>query len=66
MFCRAQDLQDVPRAIGSVEALNREKALVPPVVLTLPKHLRGSGSEQIEELSKKMGLILQALERERQ
>lgn len=49
-----------------VEALNREKALVPPVVLTLPKHLRGAGEAQLEALSNKMGLILQALDRERQ
>lgn len=48
-----------------MEALNREKALVPPVVLTLPKHLRGAGIEQLQALSTKMGHILQALERER-
>ena len=49
-----------------VEALNREKALVPPVVLTLPKHLRGVGEAQLEALSNKLSLILQALQRERQ
>ena len=49
-----------------MEALNREKALVPPVVLTLPKHLRGVGEAQLEALSNKLSLILQALQRERQ
>ncbi|CDJ58245.1 hypothetical protein EMWEY_00014590 [Eimeria maxima] len=57
---------EIQRLYKIVEALNREKALVPPVVLTLPKHLRGAGEAQLEALSNKMGLILQALDRERQ
>ncbi|KAL8436753.1 hypothetical protein Efla_002185 [Eimeria flavescens] len=57
---------EIQRLYKIIEALNREKALVPPVVLTLPKHLRGAGVEQLEALSTKMGLILQALDRARQ
>ncbi|XP_026192124.1 uncharacterized protein LOC113147078 [Cyclospora cayetanensis] len=56
---------EIQRLYKIVEALNREKALTPPVVLTLPKHLRGVGIEQLEALSTKMGQILQALDRER-
>ncbi|CDJ53463.1 hypothetical protein, conserved [Eimeria brunetti] len=70
-FSREKALFDLSSRVEAlnrsrVEALNREKALVPPVVLTLPKHLRGVGEAQLEAISNKMGLILQALDRERQ
>ncbi|KAL8274142.1 hypothetical protein Esti_001984 [Eimeria stiedai] len=56
---------EIQRLYKIIEALNREKALVPPVVLTMPKHLRGAGVEQLEALSTKMSHILQALDRQR-
>lgn len=48
-----------------VDALNKEKALVPPVVLALPRHLRGVGAEQLEELSSKVSAALRLLDEEK-